>query len=307
MNSSIGLIGCGAWGRHILRDLKACGAKVHVVARSAGSRSNAAAHGADSIASDLSDLPPVDGYVVAAPSSLHADMIEALLPSARPIFTEKPLCTDPVRARRIVDKGGDRVFVMDKWRYHVGIERMRHEIAGGGIGRLLAIRIQRWGWSQPHADVNAIWVLLPHDLSILLHWLGQIPQLCWVRRTVPAPIDGGLMIHLGNGEGPHITIDLSIVTPEHRRTFTIIGADATMELADSYDTAIHVRRGAPAAPEAAVERIEIGRDMPLLREIQAFLLHLEGGPAPMSSAREALLIVERCAEIEAAMRATGGT
>ena len=78
--NSIGLIGCGAWGRHILRDLKACGAIVHVVAPSERSRANAREHRADSIVGSLADLPTVDGYVVAAPSSLHADIIEALLP-----------------------------------------------------------------------------------------------------------------------------------------------------------------------------------------------------------------------------------
>jgi predicted dehydrogenase len=302
MSLSIGLIGCGKWGRHILRDLKLCGARVHVVARSAASRGNAAAHRPDSIVSEVSDLPPVDGYIIAVPSSLHAEIIEALLPSGQPIFTEKPLGIDPVQARRIVDKGGDRVFVMDKWRYHPGIEHMRQEIAAGGMGRLRAIRIQRWGWGRAHADVTAVWVLLPHDLSILLHWLGEVPPLHWVCRTVPEPVDGGLIAHLGGGAAPPITIDMSITAPDHRRTFTIIGTEATMELADSYDTAILVRRGEPAAADAAVERIEIGQDMPLLREIQAFLAHLEGGPPPMTPAREALLVVERCAEIEAALR-----
>jgi len=97
----IGLIGCGAWGRFILRDLKACDAIVHVVAPSETSRRNAVAHRADSIVGALSELPPVDGYVVAAPTSLHAAIIEALLPSGRPIFTEKPMTADVASARRI--------------------------------------------------------------------------------------------------------------------------------------------------------------------------------------------------------------
>lgn len=303
MSLAIGLVGCGQWGRHILRDLKACSATVHVVARSERSRHNAMLHRADSIVGDLSDLPAVDGYVVAAPTSLHAEIIKTLLPSQRPIFTEKPLATDPASARRIVDEGGDRVFVMDKWRYHPGIERIRREIAAGTLGRVLAIRIQRWGWGQSNADVNAFWVLMPHDLSIVLHWLEDIPPLSWVRRTAPGAIDAGLIAHLQGGAGPSVTIDMSIVAPENRRSFTVIGAKASMELSDSYDTAIRARRGAPAAAEAASESIEVGNEMPLLRELQAFLAHLEGGPAPMSSAREGLLIVERCAEIEAAARA----
>ncbi|HEY3149450.1 MAG TPA: Gfo/Idh/MocA family oxidoreductase [Dongiaceae bacterium] len=298
----IGLIGCGAWGRHILRDLKSCGAVVHVVAPSDVSQQNAVAHRADSIVMTMADLPPVDGYVVAAPTSLHAGIIEALLPTGRPIFTEKPMTADPGSARRIAEAAGDRVFVMQKWRYHPGIERMRQEIANGNVGDVLAIHIQRWGWGNPHSDVNASWILMPHDLSIVLHWLGGIPPVRLVRPTVPGPIERALIACLGEPGGPPITIDMSSVAPEHRRTFTIVGSKASLELRDSYDTAIRVRRGAPGDPAATAESIEIGQDMPLLLELQAFLAHLDGGPPPMSSAREGLLIVERTAEIEAAAR-----
>lgn len=303
----IGLIGCGAWGRLILRDLKECGAVVHVVAPSEASRRNAATHRADSIVAELSDLPAVDGYVIAAPTNRHAEIIEALLPTRRPIFAEKPMTADVPSARRIAEAGGDRVFVMQKWRYHPGIERMRQEIAGGGIGDVRAIHIQRRGWGQPHLDVNAIWVLMPHDLSVALHWLGEIPPVRFARPTIPGSIDMGLIVLLGEAGGPPITIDMSIAAPEHRRTFTIVGSKASLELGDSYNAAIRVRRGAPADPKAAVEAIEIAQDMPLLLEIRAFLAYLEGGPPPMSSAREGLLIVERTAEIEAAALAAAGS
>ena len=300
--SRIGLVGCGAWGRHILRDLKQCGAVVHVVAPSEGSRQNAIAHKADSIVAHLADLRAVDGYIVAAPTSLHADIIEALLPTSRPIFTEKPMTSDPASARRIVQAAADRVFVMQKWRYHPGIERMRQEIAGGAVGEVLGIHIQRWGWGCPHPDVNAIWILMPHDLSIVLHWLNDVPPVRFVRPTLPGAIGIGLIAQLGKDGGPPVTIDMSTAAPEHRRTFTIVGSKASLELRDSYDTVIRVQRGAPGDPAARPDTIEIGQDMPLLLEVQAFLKHLEGGPPPMTSAQEGLLIVQRTAEIEAAAR-----
>jgi len=299
----IGLIGCGAWGRFILRDLKACDAIVHVVAPSEASRQNAMAHRADSIAGTLAGLPPVDGYVVAAPTSLHADVVDALLPTGRPIFTEKPMTADVASARRITETAGERVFVMQKWRYHPGIERIRQEIANGALGDLIGIHIQRWGWGCPQSDANALWVLMPHDLSIVLHWLNDIPPVRFVRPTLTGPIDTGTIVQLGGPGGVPTTIDMSIAAPEHRRTFTVVGSKASLELRDSYDTTIRVRRGPPADPKAVADTIEIGQEMPLLLELQAFLKHLEGGPTPMTSAQEGLLIVERTAEIEAAAKA----
>jgi predicted dehydrogenase len=140
---------------------------------------------------------------------------------------------------------------------------------------------------------------MPHDLSIVLHWLGRIPPLRFARPALRGPVDHALLAQLGNASGPLVTIDMSIVAPEHRRTFTVVGSKASLELRDSYDTAIRVRRGPPADVAAAEETIAIDQDMPLLLEVQAFLSYLEGGPPPMTSAPEALAIVERTAEIEA--------
>lgn len=299
----IGLIGCGAWGRHILRDLKGCGATVHVVAPSRRSQQNAMDHRADSIVGGLGDLLAVDGYIVAAPTSQHADIIEALLPTGRPIFTEKPMTGDVASARRITETAGERVFVMQKWRYHPGIECIRQEIANGALGDLIGIHIQRWGWGCPQSDANALWTLMPHDLSIVLHWLNEIPPVCFVRPTLAGPIDIGAIVQLSRPGGVPATIDMSIAAPEHRRTFTVVGSKASLELRDSYDTSIRVRRGPPADPNAVADTIEISQEMPLLLELQAFLRYLDGGPPPMTSAQEGLLIVERTAEIEAAAKA----
>jgi len=56
----VGLVGCGRWGRLILRDLKALGCWVVVAARSPASIANAQAAGADAVVADIDELPPVD-------------------------------------------------------------------------------------------------------------------------------------------------------------------------------------------------------------------------------------------------------
>ncbi len=130
----IGMVGCGSWGQYILRDLRELGAEVMVVARSPESRATAQTGGAVSIHGDVRDLPPADGYVVATTTSTHADIVEALLPTGRPIFVEKPLCDDPARARSIADRAGERVFSMDKWRYHGGVLKLAELHRQGFLG-----------------------------------------------------------------------------------------------------------------------------------------------------------------------------
>jgi len=125
MTIRIGLVGCGRWGKLILRDLVANGASVGVVCHDPASEAHAREYGASSIYAKLEDLPVVDGYVVATPSSTHAQILISWWIQGRPIYVEKPLTTDPVSAHRLSVKASDRLFVMDKWRYHPAVEAMR--------------------------------------------------------------------------------------------------------------------------------------------------------------------------------------
>src|SRR5712691_7004904 len=119
---TIGLAGCGAWGRNILRDLRALGCRVIVADPSEAARAGAIAGGAAGVVSGSDELPSrLDGLVIATPTGTHEAVIERLLPYGAPLFVEKPLTADPVAARNLARRVGGRLFVMDKWRYHPGI------------------------------------------------------------------------------------------------------------------------------------------------------------------------------------------
>jgi predicted dehydrogenase len=296
----IGLVGCGRWGRLILRDLRAAGIEVHVAARGAESRARAVEGGAASVVGDVADLPVMDGYVVASPTITHADVLDSLISTGKPLFVEKPMTNDPARARRLVEQAGDRLFVMDKWRYHPVVEAMRDEIASGNIGEVLGINLIRQGWSNPHKDVSGLWILAPHDLSIVLHLTGRIPPVIVALPAAPGRADLGVTAHLGGPGFPSVMMDLGIASPEHRRRCQVIGSKGCLELRDGYEERLFIRDGAPGDP-AATERVRMTNDaMPLRAELDRFVAFVGGtGPAPMSSAAEGLLIVERVAEIEA--------
>jgi len=74
-----------------------------------------------------------------------------------------------------------------------------------------------------------------------------------------------------------------------------------MDLRDGYDRQIFIRDGEPGAPDAGARSLDVGDRMPLLAEIERFLGYLAGGPAPLSSAADGLLVVERLSEIQAAL------
>jgi predicted dehydrogenase len=268
---------------------------VPVVARRAASVERARAGGADPVHEDLADLGPLDGVVVAVPTERHAEVVTALLDRGVPVFVEKPLTNDPTAARAIVDRAGDRVFVMDKWRYHPGVRRLADLARTGALGTVAGLQTRRVQWGNPHDDVDSVWTLAPHDLSIALEVLGGVPT----PRAAVAHRDGaqvtGLFGVLHDPGRPWLHVEVSSRAPLAERRIEVHGDAATAVLGDGWDTEISIVPVGGAAPVA--ERVPTPGELPLLAELRAFVGHLGGGPPPRSSAREGLVVVEALATL----------
>ncbi|HEX5213541.1 MAG TPA: Gfo/Idh/MocA family oxidoreductase [Pseudolabrys sp.] len=298
MTLRIGLIGCGNWGRYILRDLLSLGVAVDVVTRSAETRAQALAQGASIAVEQIDALGTAQaGYVVATPSSTHAGVVTALLATGRPIFVEKPLTTDVGSARRLVAAAPERIFVMDKWRYHSGVEALAAMARSGEFGEILGVRTYRLGWGHPHADADASWILMPHDLSIALEILGFLPAPRSAWSPFPGRAASDMIGVLADADGPKVTMEIATSQPISRRSVVVVGSRRSAQFGDSYDTRLTIVDGTPDGKYGAPYERTIGNDMPLLRELRVFVEHLRGGPPPRSSAAEGALIVERIAAL----------
>jgi predicted dehydrogenase len=170
----IGLVGCGLWGTLVLRDLSSLDAAVVVADTDDAARASATALGATAVR-DAGALPDVDALVVATPAVTHADIVDALLPRGVPLLVEKPFTTSIVDAERLVARGGDRLFVGHVWRYHPGVEQLGEIARSGDIGPIAGVRSTRTNWTSPRTDVDSIWNLAPHDLTLAIEIVGGIP------------------------------------------------------------------------------------------------------------------------------------
>jgi predicted dehydrogenase len=293
IHKQIGLAGCGEWGRHILRDLRLLGCDVHVVARSAASRGRAEEGGAASVVASVEELPEIGGAVVASSTISHAAVAEALLGRGIPVFVEKPLTADVGEAERLAAIEGGRLFVMDKWRYHAGVEALAEIARSGELGSVIGLRSTRISWGHRFDDVDTVWIHAPHDLAIALEILGTVPA---ARSAVGERADGslrGILAFLG--DDPWFAVEISATASERRREIKLACEGGVAWLADAYADHVAV---APAGVDEP-DRRPISSELPLLRELRAFVEHLDGGPPPRSSAAEGVEIVRRIAELRA--------
>src|SRR5262249_44337399 len=129
----------------------------------------------------------------------------------------------------------DRLFVMDKWRYHPGIEMLRDIARSGELGPVIGLRTTRVGWGHSHPE-DAIWGLVPHELSIALEILGFMPS---PRTAVVDRVHGRPAGIVGTfGDGPWVVSEVSVRHPDRRREIRLYCRDGVAILDNPY--AAHV-------------------------------------------------------------------
>lgn len=266
---AVALAGAGRWGSRILSDLVAQGARVFAADPDADARVRAMDLGAEGVSSDVGGLPPVDAAVVAAPTLLHGAVIEALVSRGIPLFCEKPLSADAAEAATLARRHA-RLFVLDKWRYHPAVEELARIARTGALGPARALRTRRVQPSISGYDVDPTWVLAPHEISIAMEVLGEVPPLASAR----AERREGALTALAAEfvAGTTFAFEVSTTAPLRRREITLECRDGVARWSDAD----------PHAVDVGGRRVAVSSEPPLAREVRALLACAAGG-APLKT------------------------
>jgi predicted dehydrogenase len=287
----IALIGCGAWGKYILRDLKKLGCYVTVYLKEL-SKSKSKAGLADVITDDINDVANVDGYVIATPTITHATMVKTFAEFKKPIFVEKPLTCSIKEAREVAQSvNKEQVFVMDKWRYHEGILTLAKIAKEQELGKLMSIKSRRIDWGNPHPDVDGAWILLPHDISIIQEIAKETPSPMSAIATEWGKEVVSLCALLKTSSNISCQIEISTCSSINRREIIIECERGIAMLGGGWDSEIVVcQRQAHDRTADEAKKIKVfDNQLPLERELLAFIDYVRGkGPAPKSSLKDAI-------------------
>lgn len=180
----IGVIGFGYWGPNLVRNFfETKGAVVRAVCDQSGAARERALTRYPSVraVSDPRELlsdPTIDAVAVATPVNAHYELADMALDAGKHVLVEKPMTSTSDEAKRLIDKAArlGKVLMVDHTFVYTGaVRKMRELIDNGDLGDVLYYDSVRVNLGLFQHDVNVIWDLAPHDISILAYLVPQEP------------------------------------------------------------------------------------------------------------------------------------
>ncbi|RLG20254.1 gfo/Idh/MocA family oxidoreductase [Candidatus Micrarchaeota archaeon] len=176
----LALVGYGYWGPNLARNFsKLPDAEVHYVVDSDEKKRERAkkeyphAHTSASLEQVLSK---VDAVLIATPPKTHFALAKLALEAGKHILVEKPVTTTAKEARELeaLAKEKNRIAMIDYTFIYVDhVRYIKKLLDSGEMGKIASFYFQRQGIDFLRRDVNVVDDLLPHDLSMLVYWMGE--------------------------------------------------------------------------------------------------------------------------------------
>ncbi len=306
-----GVIGWGYWGPKITRNLDTLPhASVSMIAdldihRLASLRLNKPWIRTVTEAEEVfrSDI---DAVVIVTPVRTHYTLARQALLHGKHVLVEKPLTNNVEQAKKLVALAQEQqrvLMVGHTFEYNPAVNELRSLIQSGELGKIYSIETERLNLGLFRQDINVIWDLAPHDISILLYLLNKKPVRVMVQAhaNLQRSIEDVAHLDLEFDDGMNAHIHVSWLHPCKTRRVTVIG-DVRMAVYDDVnkpemlkiynkgadvhaDPVVSYRHGAITIPH--FDEIE-----PLRLECEDFANAIRTGSQPRASGEVGLEVVK---------------
>ena len=254
----IAVVGFGYWGAKHVRVLSSTpGVAVTVVdadeERLAEAQSR---YPAARMATDLDDvLDDVHAVVVATPPHSHFPLARRAVEAGRHVLVEKPLTTSVEKGEELVATAAEHgacLMVGHTFEYNPAVWKLRDLVQSGALGRILSVDTARLSLGRYQSDVNVIWDLAPHDISIVSLILGELPSAAavWAHRNMGGPHADVAYVRLDFEKArTQAFLHVSWLNPNKVRQVTVVGEkmmavydDMSDERLRIYDIGVDLQR-----------------------------------------------------------------
>jgi predicted dehydrogenase len=310
----VGVVGLGYWGPNLARNFRGlpdaelvwcCDASETARERVAPVTPGAKMTGRFE---DLLEDETLDAIVLATPVPTHAELAVRVLEAGKHCFVEKPLAQSVADAKRVVEaaeRTGRTLMVGHLLEYHPGVQKLKELADGGELGDIHYIYGNRLNLGKLRADENALWSLGAHDISVLLHLVGEEPVEVSARGEsyLQPGIEDVVFCFLRFPSGISAHLHLSWLDPHKERRFTIVGSKRMATFDDMavegkltvYDKGFDEKNtgsyGEYITRSGDIFSPRIANNEPLRLECEHFVSSVRDGTAPRSDGHSGLRVV----------------
>ena len=182
---NFGVIGYGYWGPNIVRNLASLEdtqvLEIADVSPSARKRAHKAWPGIKiaANAADLISSTEIDAVAVVSPVWTHFDLAKAALENGKHVFVEKPFTSNAAQGEELInlaDKKNLKIMVDHTFLFGSAVRKISDLLSEGTLGRLYYYDSTRVNLGLFQHEVNVLWDLAPHDLSIMDYLIKATPE-----------------------------------------------------------------------------------------------------------------------------------
>lgn len=327
----IGVIGCGQWGPNHIRNFSSIPeCRVLMCADLNADRLKAMREIFREIHPtknyrDILRNPEIDAVVISTPTEYHYALVRESLSCGKDVLCEKPLCVrvDDAKALIKLSRNQKKILMTGHvFLFNAGIRRMKEMIQSGECGRIYYLHSERTNLGPFRTDVNAVWDLASHDVSISNFLLDEIPVEVSARggKYLQRDLEDVAFISLVYPKGVLVNIHVSWLDPRKVREMTLVG-DKKMVIWDDLDMVgpirIYNRRVVKEfyyenfgefhllAKEGDVTIPKIQLSEPLKVQANHFLDCVRTRRKPLSDGCEALDVVKVLCAVQKSMKSKG--
>lgn len=273
----------------------------------------------------LIDNPALDAVVVATPARSHFEIARAALEHGKHVLVEKPLAMTTPQVRELADcaRASDRVLMVGHtFEYNPAVWKIKELLTTRAIGDLYYVYSNRVNLGRVQLDINALWSIAPHDISILLYLLDALPLTVSAHGAtyVSEKIEDVVFLLLTFPNNVIAHIHASWLDPSKTRQMTLVGSEKMVVYDDVdpeaklkiYDKGVYKRGAAFGEFQLRVHSgdIHIPRiDMtePLRNECKHFIECIRDHKEPQTGAESGLRVVSVLEAAQRSLEQNGAT
>ncbi|MBV8943615.1 MAG: Gfo/Idh/MocA family oxidoreductase, partial [Solirubrobacterales bacterium] len=174
--------------------------------------------------------PEVDAVIIATPVHTHYTLAAQALRAGKHVFVEKPLAPSSELADELAQLAGERDRILmcgHTFLYSPPVRAVKRMIEAGTLGDIFFISSSRVNLGLHQRDVSVIWDLGPHDFSILLYWLSELPRRVRAvgRDSIVKGIADVAFVAMDFASGIVANVELSWLAPSKLRRTVLVGSE----------------------------------------------------------------------------------